>query len=117
MKLADYHVKCINVPAALDEQLVAALARTTDPELGVDMLNLGLVYSLELRADNSWHIEMLLTTIGCPLTDYLEMIMKHAMALVAPDAPVTVQFRMEPAWTPKLMSRAARLTLGVPADM
>ncbi|WDF81738.1 iron-sulfur cluster assembly protein [Lacticaseibacillus pabuli] len=112
-QLADYGVTCTGIDAAESEALAAALHRAVDPELGVDMLELGLVYQLVREPDAGYRLEMLLTTIGCPLTDYLEKILQHAMALVIGDAPVQVQFRMTPVWTMDRMSRACRMTLGV----
>lgn len=111
--LAEFGVECHNIDATLDKQLAAALQHAVDPELGVDMLNLGLVYRLEQKDDGSYRVEMLLTMIGCPLTDYLSMLIEHAMALVVGDAPVKVQYRMDVQWSMARMSRAARMTLHV----
>lgn len=111
--LAEFGVECHNIDATLDKQLAAALQHAVDPELGVDMLNLGLVYRLEQKDDGSYRVEMLLTMIGCPLTDYLSMLIEHAMALAVGDAPITVQYRMDVQWSMARMSRAARMTLHV----
>lgn len=110
--LADYGVTCTGIGDAESSALADALHKAVDPELGVDMLELGLVYEV-IHDEQGYRLEMLLTTIGCPLTDYLEMILKHAMALVIGDAPLLVQFRMTPAWTMDRMTRACRMTLGV----
>lgn len=111
--LAEFGVECRNIEPALDKQLAAALQHAVDPELGVDMLNLGLVYRIEQNEDGSFRVEMLLTMIGCPLTDYLSMLIKHALELAVGDAPTVVQYRMDVQWSIARMSRAARMTLHV----
>lgn len=111
--LADYGVMTDGISPALSEELAAALMKAMDPELGMDMLNLGLVYALTRDETANYHLEMLLTTVGCPLMDYLERQLRHALRCVIDEVPLTVQFRLSPAWTPARMSRAAKLTLGI----
>lgn len=111
--LADYGVTTAGIDEATSVALADALTHAVDPELGVDMLNLGLVYDLQVADDGTYHLQMLLTTIGCPLTDYLEKMLRHAMELVIGDATLTVQFRFTPAWSPDRMTRVAKMTLGL----
>ena len=59
------------------------------------------------------HIEMTLTTIGCPIADYLVQQVKVAVKQVDEVRNVDVQFVWEPAWSPDRLSRAAQLALGI----
>ncbi|WP_054750793.1 metal-sulfur cluster assembly factor [Lacticaseibacillus thailandensis] len=86
MQLADYHATTENIDATTDAALTDALVQAVDPELMVDMLNLGLVYHVRRTDNGDYEVQMLLTQIGCPLTDYLDKMVQHAIALVAPDA-------------------------------
>lgn len=112
-KLSDYGVQCSGIDEALSSTLVAALQHAIDPELGVDMLNLGLVYQLTKTEPHTYQVQMLLTQIGCPITDYLEKMVLHALQLVDADVTAQIQFCLQPAWTPARMSRVARMQLGV----
>ncbi|WP_125571814.1 metal-sulfur cluster assembly factor [Lacticaseibacillus songhuajiangensis] len=111
--LNDFGVSCTGIDDALSVQLAAALQRAVDPELGVDMLNMGLVYRMRKSGPHAYQVQMLLTQIGCPLTDYLEKMVLHALQLVDADVDAQIQFCLQPAWTPARMSRVARMQLGV----
>jgi metal-sulfur cluster biosynthetic enzyme len=111
--LSDFGVHSSGIDTALSERLADALQHAVDPELGVDMLNLGLVYRLEKTGTHAYAVQMLLTQIGCPLTDYLEKMVLHALQLVDADVSAQIQFCLRPAWTPARMSRVARMQLGV----
>lgn len=111
--LEDYGVTCTGVDDALNLALVDALQHAMDPELGVDMLNLGLVYNIVRTPEGRFDVRMLLTQIGCPLTDYMEKMVLHALQLIDADVDARIQFCLQPAWSPARMSRAARMTLGV----
>lgn len=96
---------------ATETEVRDALRTIMDPELGVNVVDLGLVYEVEVRDDEA-HIRMTLTSAGCPIgTSLAEGV--RAGALNAPglkDAHVELVF--DPPWTPELMSDEARAQLG-----
>lgn len=97
----------------LDGPLVRELLRTViDPELGVNIVDLGLVYGVEIDAAGAVAIEMTLTSPGCPLGEYMEDQI-HACLMTLPQvSDVQVKIVWEPPWEPEAMSDAAKADLG-----
>ena len=93
--------------------IVNQLSSVIDPELGIDLVNLGLIYTIDLDDHGICLIEMTLTTIGCPIADYLVQQVKVAVKQVDEVRNVDVQIVWEPAWSPDRLSRAAKLALGI----
>jgi len=93
------------------EQALAALGDVWDPELGVDVVSLGLVY--DVRVDGV-HVEvdMTLTTPGCPVSEQLPAEAQAAIEAALPDADVRVQVVWDPPWTPERLSPMALEQLG-----
>lgn len=96
-----------------NEAIVAALETVIDPELGIDIINLGLVYHVEV-AEGNCHVEMTLTTIGCPLADVIVSDVVSALEQVEGIESVNVEFVWYPAWGPERMTRYAKIALGMP---
>lgn len=95
------------------EQAMMALENVVDPELAVDIVNLGLIYNVELDDQGLCTVTMTLTIAVCPLTDYLyEAINEELMGFDQVDK-VKINLVWEPAWSIDKMSREARLELGV----
>lgn len=97
----------------IKDDIVKQLVTVVDPELGVDIVNLGLVYTIDLDDEGICLIEMTLTTMGCPLTNVLADMVTKAVKKVPEVKNVDVEFVFEPAWSIDRMSRFAKLTLGV----
>lgn len=94
-----------------EEDVREALRDVIDPELGVNIVDLGLVYGIE-TADASVRITMTMTSPACPLRDYLQDLVESAVTSRVPDAQqVTVEIVTEPPWSADLMSEAARRQL------
>lgn len=93
--------------------IVNQLSSVIDLELGIDLVNPGLIYAIDLNDHGICLIEMTLTTIGCPIADYLVQQVKVAVKQVDEVRNVDVQFVWEPAWSPDRLSRAAQLALGI----
>ena len=88
-----------------------ALREVIDPELGVNIVDLGLVYGVD-RDDRSVRITMTMTSPACPLRDYLQDLVESAVTARVPDAQkVVVEIVTDPPWTEDLMSEAARRQL------
>ena len=96
---------------ALISQVLDALENVIDPELGIDIVNLGLIYDVD-DAGNC-QINMTLTTPGCPLSDVLDRDIKEHAGAVEGVNQVTVNLVWYPVWTMDKMSRYAKIALGI----
>lgn len=98
----------------LTVELVRRLLRTViDPELGVNIVDLGLVYEIAIDASTGKvAIEMTLTTPGCPLSGFLDDQIRGCLAQLPQVREVAIELVWEPAWDPEMMSEDARETLG-----
>jgi metal-sulfur cluster biosynthetic enzyme len=98
----------------IKEQILAALETVIDPELGIDIVNLGLIYDVEFNPENGdTVIKMTLTTMGCPLADILTDSIHDALKEVPEVNGIEVKLVWYPAWTTDKMSRYARIALGI----
>lgn len=88
-----------------------ALRGVADPEAGIDIVDLGLIYAIEVSA-NGVRIDMTTTSPACPTADMMFDEAKAAVARIAGGLPVEVVRVWEPAWTPERMSDAAKRKLG-----
>ncbi|MCP0887718.1 metal-sulfur cluster assembly factor [Ligilactobacillus sp. WILCCON 0076] len=98
---------------ALKAAILDALEEVIDPELGVDIVNLGLVYEINVSDKGECEIQMTLTTMGCPLTDLLADMVERSLNKISEITAVEVKFVWEPAWTMDRMSRYAKMALGI----
>ncbi|MBL3530701.1 metal-sulfur cluster assembly factor [Companilactobacillus zhachilii] len=96
------------------DQVMDALSKVIDPELGIDIVNLGLIYEVEIEDGQSAIITMTLTTMGCPLSDMLNDSIKSAAESVAGIEGCEIQLVWYPMWNVGKMSRYARVALGIP---
>jgi FeS assembly SUF system protein len=96
-----------------DERVVDALRTIYDPEIPVDIYELGLIYDVNIAADNGVHIVMTLTSPSCPVAGSLPGDVEKKVASVQGVASTKVDLTWDPAWTPEKMSEAAKLKLGM----
>ena len=88
-----------------------ALREVIDPELGVNIVDLGLVYGIQV-SDGNVRITMTMTSPACPLRDYLQDLVESTISARLPDAThVTVAVVSDPPWSDEMMSDAARRQL------
>ena len=99
--------------AALLPQVRAALSKVFDPEIPVNIYDLGLVYDVIVDATNVVGIRMTLTAPACPAAQLLPGQVRMAVAAVPGVADVHVDVVWEPPWTRERMSEAAKLQLGM----
>jgi len=100
-------------PSADPEAVLTALGEVVDPELGTDILNLGLVYTVQV-AGEAVAVAMTLTTPGCPLNGSIAHAVEARLANVEGVGTVDVTVVWDPPWTPESMSqRAGRAGLPV----
>ena len=97
----------------IKKDILDALETVIDPELGVDIVNLGLIYSVDLKEDGLCIVQMTLTTMGCPLTNLLADMVERSMDGIAEIKKVEVEFVWEPAWTMDRMTSYAKMALGI----
>jgi metal-sulfur cluster biosynthetic enzyme len=94
------------------EEVVQALQTVNDPELGIDIWNLGLVYEVAIDDDNNVKVDFTLTTMGCPIGPMIDEEIKAGTAHIEGIGDVTTELVMYPPWTPEKMSPLARSALG-----
>ncbi|HLR02791.1 MAG TPA: metal-sulfur cluster assembly factor [Virgibacillus sp.] len=99
---------------ALKENLVGALENVIDPELGIDIVNLGLVYDVDLDDEGLCTVTMTLTTMGCPLAGHIEMDVNRCLQDIPEVKEIKVDIVWDPPWGKDKMSRYAKIALGVP---
>jgi metal-sulfur cluster biosynthetic enzyme len=90
----------------------SALSAVEDPELGLDIVSLGLVYAVERDGD---HVRVVhtLTSMGCPLGPVIERDIGEALAELQGVSSVDVELVFEPPWSPEKMSDDAKFLLGM----
>ena len=99
--------------SAVQEDIIAALETVIDPELGIDIVNLGLIYEVNLDEEGYCEIKMTLTTMGCPLADVITEQIHDALSDIDEIKKLEVKLVWYPAWTTDRMSRYARISLGI----
>jgi FeS assembly SUF system protein len=98
-------------PVAAREALVEAVRTVYDPEIPVNIYELGLIYKLEIADDGSVEIQMTLTAPGCPVAGVLPGQVAETVAAVPGVGKVEVELTWDPQWTPAMMSDEARVAL------
>ena len=96
-----------------EESVVAALRTVHDPEIPVNIYDLGLIYALKIDARGGVRIDMSLTAPGCPVAGEMPGQVANAVAAVEGIGEVEVTLVWEPGWTPERMTEDARLALGM----
>ncbi len=103
-------------PAELERlrnDLIAALKTVFDPEIPVDVYELGLIYRLDIDDDRNIEVDMTLTAPGCPVAGEMPDMVKAALEGVEGIGAVTVNMVFDPPWAPYRMSEEARLELNM----
>lgn len=99
--------------ARTTDQIREALRRVIDPELGYDIVGLGLVYEIIAGEDGAAAITMTTTTPGCPATNYLMEGARDGALSVSGVEDVEVRLTYEPRWVPEMMSPEAKTHFGI----
>jgi FeS assembly SUF system protein len=100
-------------PSDVENGIVQALKTVFDPEIPVDIYELGLIYDIGLEEDGSVKLKMTLTAPGCPVAGSLPIEVKNKVESVPGVTSAEVELVWDPAWNPSMMSEAARLQLGM----
>ncbi|MDE2466275.1 MAG: SUF system Fe-S cluster assembly protein [Alphaproteobacteria bacterium] len=94
-------------------KLIAALKTVYDPEIPVDIYELGLIYKVDVSDDKDVEVDMTLTAPGCPVAGEMPVMVENALEAVEGIGKVKVNMVFDPPWTPDRMSEAAKLELNM----
>ena len=97
----------------LKTEIIEALKMVFDPEIPVNIYDLGLIYDIEIDDKSNAQINMTLTAPGCPFAQTLPGMVENAAKTVEDINEVAVELVWDPPWTQDLMSEAAKLQLGM----
>ncbi|MEN1970339.1 iron-sulfur cluster assembly protein [Lentibacillus sp. N15] len=97
---------------SLASEVGASLFDVIDPELGINVMDLGLIYDIEVDEDSNVRIIMTLTTPGCPMHDSIANGVKYRVSQLNDVKEIDVDLVWEPAWSPANMSDRAKERLG-----
>lgn len=97
----------------LKEQIMEQLQEVYDPELHIDIVNLGLVYDVKIDDDGNVDVVMTLTAMGCPLSATINQMVTEAVQPLEGVNSVHVDIVWDPPWDVSRMSRYAKIALGI----
>jgi metal-sulfur cluster biosynthetic enzyme len=95
-----------------EDQVREALKSVVDPELGINIVDLGLVYDIQVTPQGDVDIQYTLTTMGCPIGPLIEDQMRAFLAAVPGIGEIRPEMVLRPAWSPEMMSEEAKAALG-----
>jgi FeS assembly SUF system protein len=97
----------------LGEKVIAQLREVYDPEIPVNIFELGLIYKVDIEDDNSVKIDMTLTSPNCPVAEILPDEVRTKVLTVEGVSDAEINIVWEPPWNPGMMSEEAQLELGI----
>ena len=97
----------------LKDNLMGALEQVIDPELGIDIVNLGLVYDIDLDDEGKAIVTMTLTSMGCPLAGTIVDQVRVALSDIPEVKETDVNIVWNPPWSKDRLSRYAKIALGI----
>ncbi len=96
-----------------EEEVRDALTTILDPEIGINIVDLGLIYGTDIEDDGEIRVTMTLTAPGCPLSGYIGTAVDTAVGELEGVTKVDVDIVWSPPWNPSMMSEDAKLELGI----
>ena len=97
----------------MKDSMLGALENVIDPELGVDIVNLGLVYDVDLTEEGTAIVTMTLTSMGCPLGPVIVDQVKTALSDLPEVKETEINIVWQPAWSKDMMKKKKKMALGV----
>ncbi|OGG00481.1 aromatic ring hydroxylase [Candidatus Gottesmanbacteria bacterium RBG_13_37_7] len=94
------------------KKVLQKLKKVPDPELGISIVDLGLIYDIKIEKTNSITVVMTLTSTGCPLLFLIEKLIKKEIGSLKGVKEVTVEVTFDPPWNPDKISKAGKKKLG-----
>jgi metal-sulfur cluster biosynthetic enzyme len=99
-------------PEDLRQPIDDALHRVLDPEVGLSVADVGLIYGVDV-GDDTVHVRLTMTSAACPLADVIiEDLTRELDSVLPPELALRVELVWDPPWTPERMSVVARLSMG-----
>lgn len=96
-----------------EDRVMDALSTVIDPELNINIVDLGLIYSVKIDEKNEVHVLMTLTTMGCPMGDSIAKGAETAVMDIESVKDVLIEITFEPPWNMNMMSDFAKDRLGL----
>ena len=96
----------------LEEKIVAMLKTVFDPEIPVDIYNLGLIYKIDLSDSGDLTVDMTMTAPTCPMADFIMEDARQKLESIDGIGTVTLNLVFEPEWNKDMMSEEAKLEIG-----
>lgn len=103
----------MNDVATLEQAIIDAIKTVFDPEIPVNVYDLGLIYRIDINENTEVHVDMTLTSPGCPVAQSLPLDVADAVRSVEGVVDVDIELVWDPPWTMERMSEAAKLQLGM----
>jgi metal-sulfur cluster biosynthetic enzyme len=94
------------------DEVIKKLLTIKDPELGINIYDLGLIYDIKIDEGNNVNITMTLTTVNCPVADSFPLDIAKNITSLEDSGQVKVKLTFDPPWNKDMMSNDARLALG-----
>ncbi|MBZ0271449.1 SUF system Fe-S cluster assembly protein [bacterium] len=97
----------------ISERVIATLRTIYDPEIPVNIFDLGLVYNVDVDPSGATHVRMTLTSPNCPVAESLPIEVRDKVGAVEGVTASDIEITWEPPWDPEMMSDAAKLELNM----
>lgn len=97
----------------MEKQVIDVLQTIYDPEIPVNIWELGFIYKMDINQNNDVHILMTLTAPNCPVAESLPMEVKTRVSMIPGVGAVDVEVTFDPPWDMEMMTEAAKLELGL----
>ena len=97
----------------LEQKIVEMIKTVYDPEIPVNIYDLGLIYRIEVKEDDSVEVDMTLTAPNCPAADFMMEDVRQKVEGIEGVGKVTLNLVFEPEWSQDLMTEEAKLELGL----
>lgn len=98
---------------SLKEEVISALREVYDPEIPINVYDLGLIYEIKVSEENEVNVLMTLTSPTCPTADYIKEMINDAIINITGVKNCNIELTFEPAWTPDRVSMDAKEELGL----
>lgn len=106
------HATIVMDKRKIEDEIVVALKTIFDPEIPVDIYELGLIYEVKVNDEGNAFIQMTLTSPSCPVAESLPLEVEQKAAKVEGVSSAKVDITFDPPWTQDMMSEEAKLELG-----
>ena len=97
----------------LEQKIVEMIKPVYDPEIPVNIYDLGLIYRIEVKEDNAVEVDMTLTAPNCPAADFMMEDVRQKIETLEGVSKLTLNLVFEPEWSQELMTEEAKLELGL----